>query len=184
MKITKIENVAYKVTEFTPRSKKIKSLIFTFTLEGKDYDVKLMNLNKLVFRFGIPFNYKLIGIEDFIKLTLREQYNELDKIQRGYTLYEIEVGQYGNSLIDLRFEHIFMDAAKSKDGFRVTYYEFKNDKYRIGNETYTLFEEKTYKPHSYGNSTIIINELSTKSKEVLNNYRNDFRKQKLINLNN
>ena len=114
MKKVKIEKLSYKVLELTPRSKKVKKVEFTFTIEGKEYKECSDDLSKewTLFVF-IPFVYDSINYPGFKKETYNRQIEILNAIVHVYTDHELKVGSAGRLLFNLNFEWCIKEFIKN-----------------------------------------------------------------------
>ena len=74
MKTVTIESVNYKIVEYTKKCKYIKTMLFTFRIDNKDYPVLITNLEKSIFHFTVPFCNKPFGISSFKYLNEKSKF--------------------------------------------------------------------------------------------------------------
>ena len=114
MKTVTIQSVIYKIVDYTPRRKYIKTIIFTFQIDNKEFDVKITNLDKHASRVFIPFSNESYYIPDFKSIDNKRRINELDFLCRAFTNYSFEVGTYKNLIFHKYLEDLIIEKISLK----------------------------------------------------------------------
>ena len=109
MKTVTIESVNYKIVEYTKKCKYIKTMLFTFRIDNKDYPVLITNLEKSIFHFTVPFCNKPFGISSFKYLNEKSKFYEIGFLCRAYTNYTFEVGTYKDTFINEEIERLIIE---------------------------------------------------------------------------
>ena len=141
MKIVTIEKLSYKVLELTPRSKKVKKVEFTFTIEGKEYKECSNDLSKNSLNVTIPFVSDYMYSIYFNIPTYNSQIEILNELIEDYSDYEYVVGSAGNLLLELDIEKGIKTNIKKGENVNVvpdTCFSSKGIK-----DMYTVFPKKT-----------------------------------------
>lgn len=163
MKTVTIESVNYKIVEYTKKCKYIKTILVTFRIDNKDYEVTITNLEKSTFYFTVPFCNKPFGIASFKYLDDKSKFYEIEFLCRGYTNYTFEVGTYKDTMINEDIERFILEELNKYR--KVT--EISDEIYQ---DAFSWIKFKSNK------------EFETYKVNLINYYASQIRKNKLSNL--
>jgi len=104
MKTVTIQSVKYKIVDYTTKSKYIKTMIFTFQIDNKEFDVKITDLEKYAFSLVVPHTDLCYNITKFKSLDDNTKIKRIDILCRACTNYSFEVSTYKDFIFNENVE--------------------------------------------------------------------------------
>ena len=105
MKTVRIKKIGYCVDSYTKKNK-IKDLIINCTLNNDEHFTIIENVYKRKkIDIEIPFSNLIIAFDNFAKMNITTQLEQLSLMCYDYTDTETEVGTYDNNFIELYVEN-------------------------------------------------------------------------------
>lgn len=158
MKTVCIKKIGFSVKSYT-KNQKIKDLIFKFTFNNEEHYTIIEDVHKRKkITVEVPFSNDRITFENFSKMSITTQLEQLSCMCYDFTDTVTEVGTYDNNFVDIHVENTIKQILSNED--------YDSFEFLMLLPNYCMTNNDYYKELIVEN-----NELTSFAKNLINYYR-------------